>query len=372
MNPKHITLEQLRDRVARACPITDRVLTADDRFDLIGSGPTTNLVLADMPVTPVTLYQIKAMGGEAVKTLDITDFKGKLSRARSNDEKQRPEAERQLERIAAVLNGALSGRDLEARPLTMRLAKDGMNRDYVGGVVSDQYAPLTHLEFVDRMLEHPGFKGALVHKYKVSAARLEFMMLLEGHEWDTDGGIKSGISGGNGQFGDKSASLWAMLFRLLCTNGMMDVLDKAGMRRRHTGSNIDLSAELRRVLAAAEDLYGASVQSMGIECDVVDLLTESYRRGLLTRGAFRKSLDRRQETMGGQVVEGATTTLWGASQAITAAARDYSYGQDAKMGEFAGRLVRAGAGFDNVIKMRPINPKITDHEEILSSYGLAA
>jgi len=362
-----ISIEQLYSRVELEQNVYSETMSSEDYVLITGEGPTTRLTLSGTEMSALSAYQIKAAGGGSY---DVSGITGLINRIRSGGNRAEQAADR-LKVMVSNLNRSLALRD-PSSPLIKRVATDASGNRFVGGVVTQHYAVLTHLEVVSRLVEHPGFENAQVVKHTITPARLDFTLILDGQEWKVDGGLKSGINGGNGQFGDRSASMSAMLFRILCLNGMMDVNDKYGFSRRHFGEQLDLTKELDRVMIAADEMFGLSKKAMEIECDVVDLLTQSYRRGHITRGQFRKTLERRNEVLGGVEVTGATTTLWGASQAVTAAGRDYSLSGDKKMGEFAGRLIRAGDSFAKVIKCNAINTGTDDFEEILSEFGLAA
>lgn len=359
-----ITLERLSEIVRETKVPVDEKFTDSMEFELVGDGPSTGLRFAGRPVGPLAMYQVKAACGATGLDISGTEMLTKV--ARSGDEKRVPRARAGLTQQVQGLNAAIRGSNMEERGFTVRFYEDELNRVVVGGIVSSQYAPLTHTEFLDRMLATPGFNNALVHRWMVTPARMDFTILLDGMRWEVDGGIKCGTRGGNGQFGDKAAGLVAMLFRLLCTNGMMDVYEEAGFKKRHTGG-IDLATELKRVIEAAGGMFEAAQRSMTVEIDVVAALVELYRRGALGRGALRKCLERMTETFGGVSVSGADRTLWGLSQAITAAARDYSFIQMQQMGQLAGQITRQG--LEGVARSRPLLDERDDWAEVLSETG---
>lgn len=359
-----ITLAKFGEIVHETKTPTDEKFTDSMPFELVGVGPTTSIRFAGRPAGPLPMYQVKAACGAA--NLDISGTETLIKVARSGDEKRAPRALAELGEQVNGLNAAIRGSNMEQRGFIVRHFEDDLGREVVGGIVSSQYAPLTHANFVDRMLATSGFENALVHRWTVTPARMDFTILLDGMRWEVDGGIKCGTRGGNGQFGDKAAGLVAMLFRLLCTNGMMDVYEEAGFKRRHTGG-IDLAAELKRVIEAAGGMFEAAQRSMTIEVDVIVALVELYRRGVLSRGALRKCLERMAEAFSGVQVNGHSTTLWGLSQAITAAARDYSFAQMHQMGMIAGQLTRGG--LDGIRRQRPLLDDRGDWAEVLSETG---
>ena len=360
---KLIALTKLGEIVRETKAPIDEKFTDDMPFELVGVGPTTDINFAGRHSGALAMYQVKAACGSKV---DITGTETLIKIARSGNEKRAPGALSELLEQVNGLNQSIRSSNMEQRGFIVRSFEDDMGREVIGGIVSKQYAPLTHVDFLGRMLETPGFNNALVHRWTVTPARMDFTLLLDGMRWEVDGGIKCGTRGGNGQFGDKAAGLVAMLFRLLCTNGMMEVIEEAGFKKRHTGG-IDLGAELQRVIDAAGGMFDAAKRSMTVEIDVVGALVELYRRGALSRGALRKCLERMDEVFGGVQVGGHSTTLWGLSQAITAAARDYSFTQMQQMGQLAGSVTRGG--LEVVRRTRPLLDDRTDWAEVLSETG---
>ena len=363
---KMISLSKFGGFIADADPPIDLEVTKDHYFEIAGEGQSINIKFAGMPVGPLPMYQVKALAG--MPQIDLRGTTGHLRTARAVPGERGEMAMGVLASQIGQLNEAIESCDLNQRPLTMRTYRNDCNIDAIGGIVTRAYAPLTHAQIIERMLDADGFDGAMIHRYKITPARMDFTLLLDNAKWEIDGGIKSGLRGGNGQFGDKSFTFMAMLFRLLCTNGMMDVVDSASVRRRHVGDPIDLRRDLEFILERSADLFQLSQSAMEIEVDVPGTLVELFRHNLLNRGSLRKSLERRPESLGGQQVQGNVTTLWGLSQAITAAARDYSFTQMNSMGSLAGRLVHLGVG--PVLDGQHIVNDVPD--DIIEEFGLAA
>lgn len=355
-----ISLTDLANLVAKTAPPTDRKFSKFSKFAL---NDLNEITFDELPIDgALAMYQVKAA---TAPNINITGTSGLLSAARGNNAKRRDEARQAIELQLLQLNAGLANNDLEARGFVARTYNEH-GREYVGGVVSAQYAPLTHDEFVGRMLETPGFNNALVHRWTVTPAELDFTLLLDGAKWEVDGGLKSGVHAGNGQFGAKAAELVAMLFRLLCTNGMMNVFDKSGFKKSHTGA-LNLAKELDRILEGAASMFEYARLSMETQCDVARLLTELYRRGFITRGALAKTLQRMAETMGGRQVDGGTSTLWGATQALTAAGRDYGFTQMTSLGQLAGQVMRKG---EKLLTERPRLAECDDYMTVLDANGV--
>lgn len=354
-----LTVPEFADKVAELPTCTDVVVQPSWRFELTERG----VEIGDMRVGALPLYQVKSLVNGAV---NLSGFSRLESRALDDDE-----AAARIRYVCQVLNEGLNGHPFDTKPLTARSYLTHAGTQVLGGIVTEKYTPLTHLEVVERMMD----VGALVEHaridgYDITVSRVSVTMLVGDQKWAVDGGLKAGMSLGNGQFGDKAFKVAAMLFRLLCTNGMMDVVDGETFRSRHTGDHVDLASALARVMDRSDRIFGAAKESMDVIIDVVNTLIDLHRRGILGRGPLRKALERRSEVMGGRLVEGSGTTLWGLSQSITAAARDYSFNQRESLGKLAGRLVFEG--YDRVVADRPIPVGAPTEEEVREEFVLEA
>jgi hypothetical protein len=267
----------------------------------------------------------------------------------------------------AQLNAAAEDFD---KTMLARTYVDDTGDEAIGGIVTERYVPITHVRLVDMMLATVGLDDAMVVSSSVTESRLDATIMLGDDAWAVDGGVKRGIFIKNGQFGDYSYGYSAMLFRLLCTNGMKDVIADERVLKRHLGSESDLAADIVAAMGRSDHMFTASQTAMITQVDVVDSLVELHRHRLLSRGALKKTLDRAEEAFGGVVVNGALTTLWGLSQSITAAARDYSFGQMNKLGGLAGRLVFEGLG--PVLASNPLLPGAPSAIAVREEFVVAA
>ena len=359
-----ITLSSFADQVLSLPKPVDARVAPDDRFEVSGDAASTRITFGGNPAGPLPMYQVKSLTGNP--GMDLTGTTKHVKSARGGDEDSLGILHRQI----GQLNEALSLYDFDDKPMVCRTYLESNGRLHVGGIVSESYTPFTHEQLLDLIINHPGFKGATIHAQRMSVGRLEAVILLDGSEWKADGGITAAMSIGNGQFGDFTYRIEAMLFRLLCENGMMDVIDAEGIRNRHIGELPDMSADLLAVLQRCDHMFDMAKDAMDQELDVVDALIDLYRRRILNRGALIKALDRRDEAAGGVRVTGSSTTLWGLSQSITAAARDYGFTQMSGMGRLAGRLTFEG--YEAVANTRPIPVDAPSYDEVYEEFLEAA
>jgi hypothetical protein len=273
-----------------------------------------------------------------------------------------------LRHQVASLNAAMAATDdIDA---TARTYIDESGNEVVGGLVSRRYAPISHLRLVELMMDNVQFDSAVVQKARVSPSRLDAVIMLDGSSWKVDGGIKSGMRFRNGQFGDYSYGWEGMLFWLLCTNGMMDVVASEEMLHRHVKrEGIDLGADLAAAMQRGDEMFDRSRLATEVKIDVPHLMVELFRRGFLTRGSLRETA-KQLESMGGVAGHQRDSTLWGASQVVTAAARKYSFGQYDSMGRLAGRLVFKGV--DPVLASKPLPNDAPNSDEIYEEFFAAA
>lgn len=358
---KQFSIDELMEQVTRFKEPIDLEVSPLDRFEIRDTGLTTRMEFAGRPVGPLPMYQVKGLTGNP--GINLTGTTRLIARVRNGD----GEAMDVLQRQASNLNEALRGHNHVSKPLTMRIASDvDHDQPYIGGIVTKKYAPLTHIEVVELMTRTAGFAGATIQHMSITASRLDIALLLAGDTWRVDGGIKSGMRVFNGQFGDRSYGFAAMLFRLLCTNGMMDVIDQQRATGRHVNSITNLGADVLQVVERADEMFVSAERSMHVDVNVENALIQLYRRRFMNRGSLVKSLERRNETFGGTAVEGAQSTLWGLSQSITAAGRDYSFTQMSNLGRLAGNLVQRG--LEPILAERRIQDDVP--EDIVEEFGI--
>lgn len=357
-----MTMERFAEMVHEKLPVpVDVPVTGKWEFAVVGTGPATKVTLNDMEAGPLPMYQAKMLSGRP--DVDITGITRRLNAARRGSEKDLDGLIRQVN----ALNGAIASTNkFNDGGVIARTYVDDRGVINVGGLVTRQYCPVSHRELADLMVSSPAFRGAEVEKLKVDPGRVEAVVLVEGARWEVDGGIKAGMKIRNGQFGDCAYGFVGMLFRLLCKNGMMDVIEGAAVSRRHVGDPMDLAADVVTVLGRADEMFERARQAMSVELDAVAGLIELHRRGYLSRGALRKSIARIDETFDGIGVYAPRTSLWGMSQAITSAARDYSFSQMDSMGRLAGELVFRG--YDDVLAARPLPRNAPSFDEVYEEF----
>lgn len=350
-----ITLAQFADIVAGLPSPLDVDFDDGMRFELVGSGVSTNVLLGGRVAGPLPMYQVRS----ATKSMNV-DIRGasRLLEMSKFDGTKADEARGRLMSMLSNLNQAISTAKMSERGFVLRTYGDT-----VGGVVSRQFLPLDHTKLIAEMMATPGLEGATVHRWATSPAEIEFTMLTSG-EWEVDGGLKAGMIVGNGQFGNRSTSLTAMLFRLLCKNGMMGVEHSSELSRRHAGRGQSI-IDIARMTAEANSMFEQAKRAMFDEVDVVWALVELYRRKFIARGVLRKALARMDEVHDGVLTLGYSTTVWGLAQSLTAAARDYGFVQMRELGQLAGSLV--AVGMQPVLRVEPSGGE--DWQKILDEMG---
>lgn len=354
MNSDTMTIEQFADLVDETPVPTDVELESSWEWDLSDNFDVT---FGEKIAGPLPMYQAKSLFGQP--GIDLTGTRRLQKFARDGDLR----AEMALRRQVAQLNVAMKDVDFESNELIARTVLDDGGRQVIGGIVTDRYTPLTHRQLVDLMLENVGFEDAIVHRNRVDAHRLDATVLVEGTKWEVDGGIKLGMVLKNGQFGDVSYGWMAMLFELVCTNGMMDVVDSEKLFRRHVGlDDVDMAADLVSAMQRGDEMFAKTRAASEVEDDTVNTLIELHRRNLLSRGALRSSIESIDEMSAQQRAE----SVWGTARVITAAARRYSFTQFDRMGRLAGRLVFNGV--DAVLESRPVPVDAPSYAEVYEEF----
>lgn len=352
MKPQQsISVADFADKVVAETPaITDLKVEPDWRF---GLDEGFSLKFGPGVVSTLALYQVKSrVGGGA----DIGRVSSRLSAARGGD----PAAAVSVATMVQHLNASLSQRPID----------DGLARTYIGpsgdieigGVVSRHYTPVRHSDLLEAVLDSEEFREARVVKWDIEASHMQAMVMLDGTSWSVDGGLKAGMKLHNGQFGDKSYGYLAMLFRLRCTNGLMDVLGKAGtpVRRHASGSpELNIKADVKLAISRTALLADRAEIAMSTEVDVVGSLIEMCRRKIIGRGPMKAAAERRFDLGGGG---SGGDNLWSLSQAVSAAARNYAFDQSQSLTELGGRLYVEGV--DAVIKSAALPADAPATEEL--------
>lgn len=301
------------------------------RFDLEGGRVT----LLGRLASPLSLYQAKSAAG--APGIDLTGTRHLEKLASAGHEESLIELSRQVGQV----NEALRLRPLDGYVARVHRLPDG--HEAVGGLVSREYAPVSHAALVRRLAESQDFHGATVHRSAITAERMQAFVLLDG-EWEVDGQLKAATLVVNGQFGNVACQLKAMLFRLLCSNGMISVSRQIVERARHL-AGLDLARMMLSVSSAGAGMVERARLGAAVSLDVRAEADRLWRHGLLTRAHHARVLERVGELGIGD------STLFGLSQAIAAAARDYAMATSIDLSELAWRVLDQGV--DAVVRGRP-------------------
>ena len=237
----------------------------------------------------------------------------------------------------------------------------------IGGLVSRRYAPITHAHVMDLLQNDPQLGEMRVINSSLSTSKMEAFIIRPDTEWKVDGGISPGIKIHNGQFGDRSFGMMSMLFRLRCTNGMMDRMLVSETRSSHRGDPEKMIRGMTRTVIDRGVIMMENVdKAMSIEIDVAEMLAEMLRRGIITPGALKHALSAWGNLGGGG---DDTKTLWALVQLIAAASRHYSIGTSVDLADKAGRLLADGT--DWIMGTSPV-PKFGTTAQVREKYLIPA
>jgi hypothetical protein len=362
------TMNEFLTAVRDTAPVYDEPLTSQ----LVRFNPSQlRIEIGDHVAETTSLYQIGRIFGVEADFSGLTRQLRAAARLRASpnaDRNDRLTVVDTVQRTNDVVGKIVAAmKHKPQRDYTMRVTSLEDGRTIVGGVVSTQYKPITHYDFADMLEAAPAFNRANIVKMDVSSGYLDAMILLDGEEWKVDGGLKTGISIRNGQFGDRSYGFAAMLFRLRCTNGMMTRFAEYGVGGRHTGKKvIDLGADVVVATERATELADMYKLRVKIVIDIAMTLAELVRRGYISRSAARSAFQRVEEVMQGMTVENATKSEWGLAQAIAAAARDYAYGQAGQLSTLSGDIIMHGTR--RLIEAKPVPVSAPAATEIIEYF----
>lgn len=330
-----ISISEFLERAsAEATNVTDVRVDPGWRFELSGEGPQTAITLGGRPVGALPVYQVRSMAGAQA---DVRRLEDRLRVVRAGG-KDAGITRATLSVMVNQINAALAAKPLDGA--VARTYLDALGQERVGGVVTRQYTPVRHQDLLAAIEESEAFAGAQVIKWEVNASRMEAMVLLDGKAWEVDGGLKAGMAIHNGQFGDRSYGYVAMLYRLLCTNGAMDVLSKEGTTaRRHNAVGVDVRQDAATALQRTELMSRRAEEAVKIPVDVVATLIEMARRKIIGRAPMKTAAQHRHDLGGGGA---GGDNLWSLAQAVSAASRRYSFAQASDISKVSGRLLLEG------------------------------
>jgi hypothetical protein len=340
--------------------VVDVAADAGWRFDLVEVNGRLSVTLGGMVAGALPMYQARSMTKAVEVDLSGTSSMLRIAKAdpvaMSRLRAQVDGLNAGLERLGGLDHGVAMARTYERGGATI-----------VGGLVTRGYTPVSHEQLLDGLAASPAFKDAIVIKHKADVGRIDAMIMLAGSD-DVVGGLQAGIKIHNGQFGDRSYGFVAMIWRLLCGNGMIDVIASEESSRRHVGSVLDVSADAAEVNGRADHLRLLADTAMAEEIDTAEALVELHRRSLIGRGPLREALDRRNDLGGGG--DGAQTR-WSLAQAIAASARRYKIGQAEDLSRLAGRVVIEGLEPIRAANPIPVGSPSRDDvwEEFMGSEG---
>lgn len=276
------------------------------------------------PMTTLAVYQATAACG-----LDRS-FASGLDLKFHNASEGDPSAVRYLNNLVGHFNAA------DFDKFTVRVSDDGV----VEAVLSPRYENVSNRQIIESMVANPAFKDASIVKYELRPASMSAMVLLAGEAWAVDGGLKVGVMLKNAENGTRAVGMNAMLFRLRCTNGAMDRIVQEGMGGAHRVGLVDLTG-IERVVERGFQLKLLAEVSMN-DTSVVDFeekLAELVARRELTVGAAKKTALRFNDLGGGG---DGVRTRWAFAQAISAAAREYSFASARDMSTLSGDIIING------------------------------
>ena len=117
--------------------------------------------------------------------------------------------------------------------------------DEVRAVLSERYRPVSHVEVVREILRVCGEEVPV--RWELDATRLALQVIQPKAERT----LLGGISGENSETGHCTVSLSALIYRVICTNGLILAGGMSTVRRRHTHEATATLAEVRSTVEQA-------------------------------------------------------------------------------------------------------------------------
>ncbi|MDC1142323.1 DUF932 domain-containing protein [Planctomycetota bacterium] len=210
----------------------------------------------------------------------------------------------------------------------------------IRAILSERYAKFDDVELVETLRRH--LPGDTPVRYEQSD-RTSMLQLIEGETGDD--GLQSGITVRNSEVGAASIALAALIYRTICTNGLIMGYDRSGMnnaKRRHVGSHGNLRSEMN--MLAQQAASQASQDRKDFDKTKFTVVPEHQRDGVYTRIQSRYSLTEGQVNAAKSAFEVEPgETLYHVINSVTRAGNDTSLNleQRTRMQEVGGNMLVA-------------------------------
>jgi hypothetical protein len=232
-------------------------------------------------------------------------------------------------------------------PISTQLRLRG---DEISAIVSERYAPLDAEEFVDTLRQALSHQGLLssVRARAVATGTTDVLRLIipsESHAVRVGDLTAVGLDLSTSNFGRSALRAKAMLWRLLCENGLRAAESGGEFTYRHIGDPQRLRDGLRDAIPTAlvhargvmnlwKQAVGAFVTNLAAEIDALRALTVSERE--------RVEEEMKKETGAPQLPE--RVSAYDFVNAVTAMAHDAEPARRLEIEELAGGLLRRHVG----------------------------
>lgn len=162
----------------------------------------------------------------------------------------------------AIMNSVIHDDKLATRyaaPATVRTFVHPVTQDrMVRAVMSDKYAPIDSAKIVETIARHVDEKPKDQRAVEIQTFEYDFEGLHLRASFPnvtlpaSMDGYQAAIHTHNSEVGTSALWLKAMIFVLICTNGMMDIKSKEVGRQIHVGDDINVDATVRLMLQRSE------------------------------------------------------------------------------------------------------------------------
>jgi hypothetical protein len=227
------------------------------------------------------------------------------------------------------------------------------------------YRPLDNFDLMTALVPPMLAAGVQVISSEVTDRRLYIQavaqnikskVVIPGSHNRIDDVLNIGLIASNSEVGNGSLSIRALVYRQVCTNGLVISEDLPGFKQVHIGrgdENEDqhLSDQSRKLRDASVWSRAQDVIKAAISQATLDKITERLNRAAgvklenpekaveLVVEKYDLSTDERTQVMK-NLIEGGDVTLWGLTNAVTRIANDVaSYDRAVELEEIGGRVV---------------------------------
>tara|TARA_Y100001963_G_scaffold54728_1_gene76581 strand:- start:11692 stop:12780 length:1089 start_codon:yes stop_codon:yes gene_type:complete len=223
--------------------------------------------------------------------------------------------------------------------------------------LSDRYRRLDNYDLMEKLMPIASESGLHVRSAELTERRLYLQLVTPSIEGEVVKGdtVQAGIVVSNSEVGSGSLSIQRLIYRLVCTNGMISSRNDGNFRRTHIGKSLDdgdqssiFSDETLKATDTAFWMQAADAMRAALDSDLFRAEVDDLRRlagveipswGSAVEDVTQRFelTDNESDSIMNHLVNGGDLSQWGMVNAITRTAEDsLSYDRAIELETFGG------------------------------------